>query len=772
MTSRSSDRATGWFPTAGLLSPGLPVRQVIADSWERSRSAGVDPRHAPLHRVDAGELADRLEANADLIAAARPHLDWISTLLDGVPHVVYLADADGVVLLSEGNDASLRREAGLEPGYDWSEARMGTNGAGTALATGRPEVVRAEEHYVEAFHGCTCTAAPIAGPGGRPLGALDITTGVAAGGPERLLLVMHAARVIERDLEAIRKEAAVGVLRQLAAELLAGDDDSTRALERVPELLVPAVADWAVLFLRDGSGCLKALAGHRDPAQLRRLRRLWTDAEVEAWSGHPVAEVLRTGEPVLLPQVAASDLEAIAMPAGRRRLLRALGPRSWLCVPVGSGPRAGALLLASASPARTFGGRDLAVAIDLAALLALYVDNRVLRAGQQARAREAERARCTLEALLEHVPEGITIAAAPDVTIEHVSRHGQELTGRPGAELKIAAGHDLHATTWRIRHPDGRPARDDELPLTRAVRDGVVSTDEEWILEAADGERITILTNAGPIRDGGGNVTGGVIAWRDISERKQAEEALRAREAELRGLYEKTEQAVRARDHLVAVVSHDLRNPLSVVTMAAGNLLEPGLPEERKAVQVGLIRRAAAQMQRLIDDLLDVNRIEAGRMRLERRRVFPRDVIDQARLQVAPLADARGLHIRVRVNPDTGAMHADASRLLQVLDNLLGNAIRYAPARTPITVAAARRGTVVEFSVADAGPGIPPAERDHLFHPFRQGPGPRGGSAGLGLSICRTFVEAHGGRIWLDEQADVGTTIRFTIPVAAGSDEG
>jgi PAS domain S-box-containing protein len=742
------------------------IRRQIADSWARCRRAGIDPANAPLHRVSASELSARLESNADLIAAAGPHLDWISALLEAVPHVVYVTDADGIVLASGGNDPALQSATGLEPGYDWSEARMGTNGAGTALVTGRPEAVVADEHFVQAFKGCTCTAAPIIGPDGVPVGALDLSTRSVDGGEQRLLLVMHAARVIERDLRSMRDEGAAQTLRRLAGELLTPRADAEVALQRVPRAFVRTLADWAVLWLPGKDGAGRVYLTHREAEAEVKLRRLWADADPTTWTGHPLEEVLRTGTSALVPELRPADVEKIAMPASRRELLRQLAPLSWLCVPIPTQGTHGALLLGSASNARSFGGRDLAVAQELAALIALFLDDKAATELARERAVEAESAQSMLHALLEHVPEGITIAAAPDVHIVHVSRHGQHLIGREEDELRIAAGETSHATTWRIRHADGRPAQDDELPLTRAVKAGVVSSNEEWLIETAQGWA-TILTNAGPIRDADGRVTGGVIAWRDITDRKRAEEALLAREAELRELYARAEQAIQDREQLLAVVSHDLRNPLSILNMASSLLLEAELPDEKKAAQVRLISRVIGQMRQLVEDLLDVSRLGAGALRLDCQPLDPQHVLDEAVAQVIPLAEGRNLTVQVEARRAAARIHGDSARLVQTLNNLLGNAIRYSPEGGRISVGAAAVGAFVEFHVADEGPGIVAEDRPRLFDRFWQGGhGPSGG-AGLGLAICKGIVEMHGGRIWLDESATAGTTIRFTIPTAA-----
>lgn len=139
----------------------------------------------------------------------------------------------------------------------------------------------------------------------------------------------------------------------------------------------------------------------------------------------------------------------------------------------------------------------------------------------QEKVQEAEASRQTLDALMTYLPEGITIADGPDVTIRQVSRYGQQLLGRP-AEMLEGISIDDHAEAWAIFYPDGvTPAKNEALPLTRAVQKGEVSVDEEWVLQRADGTKLVISCNAGPIYDGNGHITGGVIAWRDISHRKR-----------------------------------------------------------------------------------------------------------------------------------------------------------------------------------------------------------------------------------------------------------
>lgn len=217
------------------------VRPFIVSSWERSRAAGVTatPYAVEFRQVPEPELRRRLHAARDLIALCRPHLEWLSATMGSVAHAAYLTDADGIVLFSVG-DPEEARALGLAPGFDWSESAMGTNGAGTALATRQPAAVVGPEHYSSPFHGYICTGAPILAPDGTLLGAIDVSTSVADGSPSRLSLVAHIAFTIETVLAQRQAEAerqrATRFLATLAHELRNPLAPIAHGLEALPLL--------------------------------------------------------------------------------------------------------------------------------------------------------------------------------------------------------------------------------------------------------------------------------------------------------------------------------------------------------------------------------------------------------------------------------------------------------------------------------------------------------------------------------------------------------
>jgi PAS domain S-box-containing protein len=232
-------------------------------------------------------------------------------------------------------------------------------------------------------------------------------------------------------------------------------------------------------------------------------------------------------------------------------------------------------------------------------------------------------------------------------------------------------------------------------------------------------------------------------------------------------LYLVAQRATRARDEVLAIVAHDLRNPLNSIIMQASLLRRRGPePERRSRRPADTIERAATRMTRLIQDLLDVARMEAGRLSVEPSRVSARQLILDSCAVEKPLASSASLELRLELPAELPDIWADRDRLLQVLENLIGNAVKFTEPGGSITVAARFEGDEVLFSVADTGSGVPPDELPHLFHRFWQGSKGRKLGAGLGLTIVKGLVEAHHGRIWVESTPGQGTTFFFTVPTA------
>jgi PAS domain S-box-containing protein len=413
-----------------------------------------------------------------------------------------------------------------------------------------------------------------------------------------------------------------------------------------------------------------------------------------------------------------------------------------------------------------------------------------------------------LDALMTYIPEGITIADAPDVRIRRISQYGLELTGHPEAEL-TGLPADRHRDKWHIFRADGvTPATNEELPLTRSVQQGEVVRNEELVLETPEGRKVTILCNAGPILDAAGHITGGVIAWRDIEELKQAREALKTAhdelerlvedrtaelqwalqdlrqemgdrllaEMEVRRLNQELEQRVKERtaqlealnrelEGFAYSISHDLRAPLRAIHGFTNILLRDRQirldPESQKLMAV--VKDSALRMDDLIEALLTFSRLGRAEMR-----VFPQDMgrlVDSVFHELQETLPSR--QVEFHLNPLAPA-DGDPVLLRQVWVNLLSNALKFTEPRETavIEVGSFTRDQENVYYVKDNGVGFDMRYVEKLFgvfqrlHGFDEFPG-----SGIGLALIQRIISRHGGRVWAEGEVDRGATFYFALPV-------
>jgi PAS domain S-box-containing protein len=234
-------------------------------------------------------------------------------------------------------------------------------------------------------------------------------------------------------------------------------------------------------------------------------------------------------------------------------------------------------------------------------------------------------------------------------------------------------------------------------------------------------------------------------------------------------LYQAARESAQARQEILHVVSHDLRNSLNA-TLLHIDLLLGAVPDvdrrRRGRQQVEAIQRAAHHMHRLVEDLLDVENIEAGQLSINPEPLDPAAALEEALTTLQPLAETKAIELRLKRPADLPELCADRGRLQQVLANLIGNAIKFSPANRTVEVGALwrDRSREVLFQVRDEGPGIAPEDRRRIFERYWQGRSNAGG-VGLGLPIAQGIVRAHGGRIWVESEVGRGSTFRFTLPL-------
>jgi CheY-like chemotaxis protein/nitrogen-specific signal transduction histidine kinase len=255
----------------------------------------------------------------------------------------------------------------------------------------------------------------------------------------------------------------------------------------------------------------------------------------------------------------------------------------------------------------------------------------------------------------------------------------------------------------------------------------------------------------------------------DISERKQAEEERAHLLAAERAARSEAEKTGRFKDEFLATVSHELRSPLNAI-LGWAQLLKRESNAEIVANGIDAILNSGRMQSQFIEDLLDMNRIITGKLRLEVQTVEPARTLQQALELVRPSAEAKGIRIETQIDPTAGPLQGDPVRLQQVLWNLLGNAVKFTPNGGKVRVLLQRQDSQVELRVSDTGIGIRPEFLPHVFDRFRQADSSSArqqGGLGLGLGIARQIVELHGGRIVaFSEGEGKGATFRVRLPIS------
>ncbi|MGE0871431.1 MAG: PAS domain S-box protein [Kofleriaceae bacterium] len=386
--------------------------------------------------------------------------------------------------------------------------------------------------------------------------------------------------------------------------------DYRETLQRMAELLVPALADWCTVDLLEREGHIQRIVSvHSDPANTALASELARSHPPDPSASSGSARVMRTGVPDLVPEVSDEFLATVARSPERLQMLRDLGIKSCVLVPLIARDRTlGAIGIVSAESGRRYAQRDLELLEEVARRAAIAIDN----------------------------------------------------------------------------------AR----------------------------------------------------------------------------LYEEVQRAVRMREELLAVVSHDLKNPLGAIQLAGAMLLGRPAEDPRRRQQIEVINRSASRMDHLIGDLLDMASIQAGRLAIERRLDEPGAVLTEAVEMHRPAAREKGVTISCVCPLRELRILLDRDRILQVLGNLLGNAIKFCRSGDEITVRCQRSVHEAVFAISDSGPGIPESDLPHVFEPYWSARGHAKKGTGLGLYISKGVIEAHGGRLWVESAPGEGATFYFTLPIA------
>ena len=378
-------------------------------------------------------------------------------------------------------------------------------------------------------------------------------------------------------------------------------------------------------------------------------------------------------------------------------------------------------------------------------------------------ARTAAAGEAKFRTLLESTPDAI-VTVANDGRILLVNSEAEALFGYTRAGMIGQPVEMLLPESLREAHEAHR--RDFHAnPRRRPMGAGL-----DLVALRKDGSTFPTEVSLSPfkrVQDDGPAV---IVVVRDITERRKAEDA-RARLLHEQAARAEAEAASRAKDELLAVVSHELRTPLNAITGWTSLLRSKALDTATTARALEVIDRNAQAQRQVVEDLLDVSSVMAGKIRLEKKDVDLRHVLEAALDSARPAAEAKGLSVEVALDSPLPRLSADPNRLQQIFWNLLSNAIKFTARGGAVRLAATRGNSHVHIRVADTGIGIGPSFLPHVFERFRQRDSSTTrayGGLGLGLALVRELVELHGGRVSA-ESAGEGQGAAFTVELPVGS---
>ncbi len=769
------------------------------------RQVTVESRFVLVQYEDSPRLV--LEVNRDITErkqaefALEHERSLLRTLIDTAPDYIYVRDTEGRFII---NNAEHRRVLGAasladvvgKTDFDFFPAELAARYSADdqeVVQSGQPLINREEPTSDPAGHKewVLTTKVPLRDREGKVIGLVGIS----------------------RDITERKREADTQRFLSEASTTLASSLDYQTTLVSVARLAVPTIADWCAVHVVPEDGTIKQLAvEHVDPQKVKWAYELQRRYPPDPNARTGLYRVIRSGQPEFYPEITAETLAAAIQDPEILQIARDIGFTSAMTVPLTArGQILGAIQFVLAESGRHYGPSDLAMAQDLARRAAVAIDNARLYATAQ-QAREVAEKAAERVTRLQRITAALSEALTPSQVSAVILTQGLPAVGAAAGsivlltggnttlEITDAAGYSSEVIqTWtrfsvdtpipiaevvRTGQPiwiESRAERDQRYPDLTAGAEGynawaaIPMTIEKRILGGltlsfaeertfTEEDRTFILALAQQSAQA-------VERARLYAESQASAEVLRERvEERTRELQEalvQAQSADRAKGALLATVSHEMRTPLSSI-VGFSNLILNRKPQPEKTLEyASFINAEARRLATLINDFLDLQRIEAGR---EVFRFQDTDLADLIR-DVAgkqQLGENSAHKIRLDLEP-MPQVHVDADRIRQVVLNLLSNALKYSSGGEIVISLRTSDGSVI-CSVRDRGLGIPAEELGRVFERFYRGNVAerlRIRGTGLGLALCREIIQAHGGYIWAESPgAEQGSTFSFSLPVA------
>lgn len=822
------------FLKNNLLVLPQPVRSIIRESWERCApliEPGLV--EAPIIVASEAELRDLQIRNEIFLRAAQPVIHRLTELVAGSSYIIGLADRDGRLLQVSGDRQELRRmeRIGLTPGGDWSESTVGTNGIGTAIAVDHAVVVMGPEHFCDSWQNFSCITAPIHNPrGGEIVGVLDISgdyhllrpvfTGILTAAALEIrenfthLIALPTQRMSSFSIpqsgarssslnERINKPTVApgrtvwfrpaGTIsrrrfkyptsfkrRTIAAERLAiatGTIGSSLDIQTT----LSQVAQQAAYLLGSDSAAVCLIDETEKPIFLRAWSKLTNRSSnlIEfiqtLVSNTQVIKLLReSGEPVAIDDLSFT----MALPVDQ---IEKYGFRALALLPLQSASRVKGFIAVSCSDPHHWQPDDLRLGLTFAYHAATAVENARLYLTLQQHERQVE--------ALNEVNQLLHMLYDPAQQLDLIIERIVEIMDLDGGMILLNQGF-MNSPALLAAHSglsENTLVDLFEIAVNNAaIRNSILVCRNQPGMNslaerlAALGLYFVIITPLVAGNDLLGDMLLSSYRHRDLTLESLTllnsigqQLGLALKNAQLlrsAGEAQALREADRIKSRFLMMVSHDLRSPLTAIGTSVESLLDPsGLPSTHGQEQ--LLRNIAGQSKRLgklVDHLLDLTRIEARALQLDR------DWTELDALIIDTVSKFERLNgpcqIKQCLASHLPLVYIDPERIIQVLWNLLENALKYAPPVEEISVEAFSTSSEIFINVSDRGPGIPIEDRDKIFEYFYRLPHEQqlhAPGSGLGLAICRGIINAHGGRIWVSDRPGGGSVFSITLPHSA-----